>query len=418
MEEVVITGMGCVSALGNSPDMLWDNLLQGKSGVALIDRFDSSALPIKIAAAVKEFDGSEFFSARDQSRFSKCIQYAVYSAFQALASAGIDPKAEDPSRSGVIIGAGIGGMNCYTENAVTWGTRGPSLVSPFFIPMSITNMPAGEVSNRTGWMGPCFAVVSACATSNHSIAAAYDAIRLGRADIMLAGGTDETVNPLALAGFTNMHALSKRNDDPATASRPFDKDRDGFVMGEGSGILVLESLSHAKKRGANILARIAGVGMSADAHHMSAPREDGEGVRLAIEMALREAGISPKEVGYVNTHGTSTPLGDVAECSALEKEAECSALEKVFGASDSLKVNSSKCMIGHALGAAGALEAIITVKSLQNQMVHATTNVFNQDERIHLDVCANKNSSHSFKYALSDGFGFGGQNSVLLLARD
>lgn len=409
MEEVVITGMGCVSALGNSPDILWDNLLQGKSGVAKIDRFDVSALPVQIAAAVKEFDGSEFFSTRDQSRFSKCIQYAVYSAFQALKNAGVDPKAEDPSRSGVIIGAGIGGMNTYTDNAVTWGTRGPTRVSPFFIPMSITNMPAGEVSNRTGWMGPCFAVVSACATSNHSIAAAFDAIRLGRADIMLAGGTDETVNPLALAGFTNMHALSKRNDDPATASRPFDKDRDGFVMGEGSGILVLESLSHAKKRGANILARVAAVGMSADAHHMSAPREDGEGVRLAIEMALRDAGISPKEVGYVNTHGTSTPLGDVAECSALEK---------VFGASDSLKINSSKCMIGHALGAAGALEAIITVKSLQNQMIHATTNVINKDERIHLDVCANKNTSHSFKYALSDGFGFGGQNSVLLLARD
>ena len=410
MEEVVITGMGCVSALGNSPDILWDNLLQGKSGIAKIDRFDVSALPVQIAAAVKEFDGSEFFSTRDQSRFSKCIQYAVYSAFQALKNAGVDPKAEDPSRSGVIIGAGIGGMNTYTDNAVTWGTRGPTRVSPFFIPMSITNMPAGEVSNRTGWMGPCFAVVSACATSNHSIAAAFDAIRLGRADIMLAGGTDETVNPLALAGFTNMHALSKRNDDPATASRPFDKDRDGFVIGEGSGILVLESLTHAKKRGANILARVAGIGMSADAHHMSAPREDGEGVRLAIEMALREAGISPKDVGYVNTHGTSTPLGDVAECSALEK---------VFaGATDSLKVNSSKCMIGHALGAAGALEAIITVKSLQNQMIHATTNVFNQDERIHLDVCANKNTSHSFNYAMSDSFGFGGQNSVLLLGRN
>ena len=409
MEEVVITGMGCVSALGNTPDILWDNLLQGKSGIATIDRFDVSACPIKIAAAVKEFDRSEYFSNRDQSRFSKCIQYAVYSAYKALANAGIDPMAEDPSRSGVIIGAGVGGMNMYSDSAVTLANRGPSRVSPFFIPMAIVNMPAGEVSNRTGWMGPCFAVVSACATSNHSIAAAYDAIRLGRADIMLAGGTDETVNPLALAGFTNMHALSKRNDDPSTASRPFDKDRDGFVMGEGSGILVLESLSHAKKRGANILARIAGVGMSADAHHMSAPREDGEGVRLAIEMALRDAGISPNDVGYVNTHGTSTPLGDVAECSALEK---------VFGARDSLKVNSSKCMIGHALGAAGALEAIITVKSLQNQMVHAPRNVFNQDARIHLDVCATKNTSHDVKYALAVGYGFGGLNSVLLLARD
>lgn len=410
MEEVVITGMGCVSTLGNSPDLLWNNLLQGKSGVDIIDRFDVSAFPIKIAAAVKEFDASEYFSNRDQSRYSKCIQYAVFSAFQALKDAGINPENEDPTRSGVIIGAGIGGMNPYMENAVTLANRGPSRVSPFFIPMSITNMPAGEVSNRTKWMGPCYAVVSACATSNHSIAAAYDQIRLGRADIMLAGGADETVNPLALAGFTSMHALSKRNDDPATASRPFDKGRDGFVIGEGSGILVLESRTHAEKRGAKILARIAGVGVSADAHHMSAPREDGEGVRLAIEMALREAGISPKDVGYVNTHGTSTPLGDVAECSALEK---------VFaGSLDSLKVNSSKCMIGHALGAAGALEAIITVKSLVNQTIHATRNVFEQDERIHLDVCANGNVNHSFKYALSDSFGFGGQNSVLLLARD
>ena len=410
MEEVVITGMGCVSALGNTPELLWNNLLEGKSGLATIDRFDVTNYPIKIAAAVKEFDGSEFISPRDSSRLSRCIQYAVYASFQALKNAGISPENEDPTRSGVIIGSGIGGMQIYSDSVVALANRGPGRVSPFFIPMSIVNMPAGEVSNRTGWMGPCYAVVSACATSNHSIAAAYDQIRLGRADIMLAGGTDETVNNVALAGFTSMKALSKRNDDPTTASRPFDKDRDGFVIGEGSGILVLESLSHAKKRGANILARVAGIGMSADAHHMSAPREDGEGVRLAIEMALREAGISPKDVGYVNTHGTSTPLGDVAECSALEK---------VFaGATDNLKVNSSKCMIGHALGAAGALEAIITVKSLQNQMIHATTNVFNQDERIHLDVCANKNTSHSFNYAMSDSFGFGGQNSVLLLGRN
>ncbi|MCF0215340.1 MAG: beta-ketoacyl-ACP synthase II, partial [Fibrobacteraceae bacterium] len=344
-----------------------------------------------------------------QSRFSKCIQYAVYSAYKALADAGISPENEDPSRSGVIIGSGIGGMRIYNDSCVALANRGPSRVSPFFIPMSITNMPAGEVSNRTGWMGPCFAVTSACATSNHSIASAYDAIRLGRADIMLAGGADETVNEVAVAGFCSMKALSKRNDDPTHASRPFDVGRDGFVIGEGAGMLVLESRSHAEKRGAKILARLAGVGMSADAHHMSAPREDGEGVRLAIEMALRDAGISASDVGYVNTHGTSTPLGDVAECSALEK---------VFGLRDTLKINSSKCMIGHALGAAGALEAIITIKSLQNQMVHATTNIEQQDERIHFDVCANKNTSHSFRYAMSDGFGFGGHNSVVLLARD
>ena len=414
MEEVVITGMGCVSALGNSPDLLWDSLLQGKSGVATIDRFDVSALPVKIAAAVKEFDGSEYFSARDQSRFSKCIQYAVYSAFQALNNAGIDPKAEDPSRSGVIIGAGIGGMNTYTDNAVTWGTRGPTRVSPFFIPMSITNMPAGEVSNRTGWMGPCFAVVSACATSNHSIAAAFDAIRLGRADIMLAGGTDETVNPLALAGFTNMHALSKRNDDPATASRPFDKDRDGFVIGEGAAVLVLESESHAKARGAKILARIAGVGASSDAYHISAPRPDGKGVMLAMTNAMKEAGIEPKDISYINTHGTSTPLGDIAECSAIEtlfKQNSASALEN-------LKVNSSKSMIGHCLGAAGALESVVTIMSVMEQKVHGTLNVFEQDPAIHLDVCANGAVNQKIDYAMSNGFGFGGQNGVIIFARN
>ncbi|MCQ2101181.1 MULTISPECIES: beta-ketoacyl-ACP synthase II [unclassified Fibrobacter] len=409
MEEVVITGMGCVSALGNSPDVLWDSLLAGKSGITPITRFDATNFTTKFSASVNEFVADEYFSSRDQSRYSRSIQYAVYSAYKALADAGVDPAAEDPSRAGVIIGSGIGGMKIYTDTCVAYATRGPSRVSPFFIPMAITNMPAGEVSNRIGWMGPCFAVTSACATSNHAIAAAYDAIRLGRADIMLAGGADETVNEVAVAGFCSMKALSKRNDDPTTASRPFDVDRDGFVIGEGAGVLVLESLSHAQKRGAKILARVAGVGMSADAHHMSAPREDGEGVRMAIEMALRDAKISASDVGYVNTHGTSTPLGDVAECSALEK---------VFGLRDTLKINSSKCMIGHALGAAGALEAIITIKSLQNQMIHATTNVFNQDERIHFDVCANKNTAHSFKYAMSDGFGFGGHNSVVLLAKD
>ena len=361
MENVVITGMGCVSSLGNSPELLWQNLLQGKSGIAPIQRFDASAYTSRMASEIREFDASEIYSTRDQSRFSRCIQYAVYSAFQALRQAGIAPENENPERCGAIIGSSIGGLQYCYDAAVALSTRGPSRVSPFYIPMAIVNMPAGEVCNKTGWMGPSYTVTSA-----------------GRCDVMLAGGADETVNPLSLAGFTSMKAVSKRNDAPEQASRPFDKDRDGFVIGEGAAVLVLESESHAKARGAKILARIAGVGASSDAHHISAPRPDGKGVMLAMANAIKEAGIEAKDISYINTHGTSTPLGDIAECSAIEtlfKQSSASAL-------DNLKVNSTKSMLGHCLGAAGALESVVTIMSVMNQKVHGTLNVFDQDPAI------------------------------------
>lgn len=406
MENVVVTGMGCVSSLGNAPDELWRNLLAGKSGVAPIQRFDASGFTSQMASEIRNFSPNDFCSKRDLARFSRYVTYAIFAARQALQNAKVDPALENPARSGVAIGSSIGGMEHYYNASVALSTRGPNRVSPFFIPMSIVNMASGEVCNRLGWMGPSYSVTSACATSNHSISSAVDQIRLGRADIMLAGGADETVNPLGLAGFASMHAVSRRNDSPETASRPFDVDRDGFVIGEGAGVLVLESESHAKARGAEILARVAGTGLSADAYHISAPREDGKGVVLAMQNALKDAGIQPQNVGYINTHGTSTPLGDVAECRAIES---------VFGTE--IKVNSTKSMLGHCLGAAGALEAIATIFSLNSQTLHATKNVFNKDPLIHLDVCENGPCLHRFDYALSNSFGFGGQNCSVIFGR-
>ena len=410
MEEVVVTGMGCVTPLGNNPNELWTNLLAEKSGISNIIRFNTDAYDVDFAGEIKDFDPSPYFNVRDAKRYSRNIQYVVHSAMTALENAGLDPKSVDPTRAGVILASGMGGMDVYYETSVTLSTRGPGRVSPFFIPMVISNMGSGEVSIRLGWMGPSFTPVSACASSNRSIISAVDQIRLGRADVMIAGGTEEAVCPIGIAGFAAMRAISTRNDDPERASRPFDKNRDGFVLGEGAGVLILESLSHAKKRGAKILARVAGVGMSADAHHISAPREDGLGVKLAIEMALNDARITSKDVGYVNTHGTSTPLGDVAECGAIYKAFD--------GQVDHLKVNSTKSMTGHMLGAASAVEGIVTVQSILDQKVHATKNVFEKDSRILLDVCDKGSSNHNIKYAMSNSFCFGGHNSVVVFAKD
>lgn len=410
MEEVVVTGMGCVTPLGNNPDELWTNLLAEKSGVSKIERFNTDAYDVRFAGEIKAFDPSPYFSVRDAKRYSRNIQYVVHSAMKALENAGLAPDSVDPTRAGVILASGMGGMDVYYETSVTLANRGPSRVSPFFIPMVISNMGSGEVSIRLGWMGPSFTPVSACASSNHSIISAVDQIRLGRADVMIAGGSEEAVCPIGIAGFASMRAISTRNEDPEKASRPFDKDRDGFVLAEGAGVLVLESLSHAQKRGATILARIAGVGMSADAHHVSAPREDGKGVKIAIEMALKDARISSQDIRYVNTHGTSTPLGDVAECGAIYKAFD--------GKVEHLKVNSTKSMTGHMLGAASVVEGIVTIQSLKSQKVHGTKNVFEKDSRILLDVCDKGAINHSFKYAMSNSFGFGGHNSVIVFAKE
>lgn len=409
MEEVVVTGMGCVSSLGHDPDVLWANLLAGKSGVRTIERMDTSAYEVHFAAEVRDFDPSQFFNARDQKRYSRNIQYAVCAANSAVVNSGLDLEKVDKTRAGVIIASGIGGMDIFYETSAVLANRGPRRVSPFFIPMSITNMATGEVSIKLGFMGPNFTTTSACSSSNHAIISAADQIKLGRADIMVVGGTEESVSPVALSGFANMHALSLRNDDPEHASRPFDKDRDGFVMGEGAAVLVLESRSHAEKRGANILARVVGAGLSGDAYHMSAPRPDGSGVKIAIKAAIKDAGLLPEQIGYVNTHGTSTPLGDIAECGAI-----CD----IFGdAVKGLKINSTKSMIGHMLGAASAIEAIVTIKSLQEQKLHGTINVFEKDPRITLDVCDHGPVDHKFEYAMSNSFGFGGHNSVVVFGR-
>jgi len=411
MEEVVITGMGCVTDLGNTPDELWSNLLAGKSGIGLIDRFDTTAYAVKFAGQIKGFDASPYYSERDRKRISRSIQYAVHAAETALKMAGIEDSktSVDVKRAAILVGSGMGGMDIFYESSANLHSKGPKGVSPFFVPQAIANMVAGEIGIRTGWMGPNWSPVSACATSNHSMISAADQIRLGRVDIALAGGTEEAVCPIGLAGFASMKALSTNNEAPEKASRPFDVGRNGFVLSEGAGILVLESLSHAKKRGAKIYARLMGYGMSCDAYHMSAPREDGEGVRLAIDMALRESGLNVEQIGYVNTHGTSTPRGDVAECSAIFKAFN--------GKIDNVKINSTKSLTGHMLGAASGMEAIVTIKSLIEQKLHQTLNLENQEPEIKFDCCKGGNVEHKFEYALSNSFGFGGHNSVLVLGR-
>jgi 3-oxoacyl-[acyl-carrier-protein] synthase II len=403
--------MGCVTDLGNTPDELWSNLLAGKSGVGLIDRFNTEAYSVKFAGQIKEFDASPYYSERDRKRISRSIQYAVHSAETALKMAGIEDSktSVDVKRAAILVGSGMGGMEIFYESSANLSAKGPRGVSPFFVPQAIANMVAGEIGIRMGWMGPNWSPVSACATSNHSFITAADQIRLGRVDIALAGGTEEAVCPIGLAGFTSMKALATNNDAPEKASSPFDVGRNGFVLSEGAGILVLESLSHAKKRGAKILARLLGYGMSCDAYHMSAPREDGEGVCLAIEMALKEAGISAEQVGYINTHGTSTPRGDVAEC--------CAILKAFNGKIDNVKINSTKSMTGHMLGAASGMEAIVTIKSLMEQKLHQTLNLENQEPEIPFDCCKGSSVEHKFEYALSNSFGFGGHNSVLVLGK-
>lgn len=407
--KVVITGLGWVTPLGHDIDSVWQALLEGKSGAGPISRFEIGDYSTRIGAEVKDFSPEEFISKKEIRRMDISEQYAVVASQKALDDSGVDIKSLDLDRAGVVIGSGIGGINTFEKQHENLLKGGPGRVSPFFIPMMISNMCAGLVGMRFGFRGPNYATVSACASSSHAIADVYRMIQHGEMDFGLAGGAEATITPTSLAGFCSARAMTTRNDEPEKASRPFDKDRDGFLMGEGSGILVLESEEHAKNRGARIYGELAGAAMTCDAYHMTAPRPDGLGARMAMTNAIKDGGIQPDQIGLINTHGTSTGLGDIAETKAIKE---------VFGAhSKKTLVNSTKSMLGHLLGSAGAVEAIATVKSLQDGKVHPTINLDNPDPECDLDYVANVARDAQVEYALTNSFGFGGHNVSILLAR-
>jgi len=385
-------------------------LIAGVSGVGKITRFDASDLACQIAAEVKDFDVTKYMTAKDARRMDLFIQFGVAAAFQAAADAGLDGANDiDPTRIGVIIGSGIGGLPLIEETAIILHTQGPRKVSPFFIPSTIINMVAGQVSIMKGYKGPSYGIVSACTTGAHCIGDAARMIQYGDADVMVAGGAEGSIARLGIAGFAAARALSTRNDDPATACRPWDKGRDGFVMGEGAGVVVLEEYEHAKKRGARIYAELAGFGMSSDAHHMTAPCEDGEGAARGMTNALRDARMNADEVQYLNAHGTSTPLGDIAETIAIKR---------CFGDhAYKLAVNSTKSMVGHLLGGAGGVEAVYSVLAIHHQISPPTINLLDQDAECDLDYVANTARDMKIDAVLTNSFGFGGTNGTLVFKR-
>ncbi|GHD66289.1 beta-ketoacyl-ACP synthase II [Jeongeupia chitinilytica] len=408
--RVVITGLGHVSPVGNDVATGWATLLKGQSGIGRITRFDASDYACQIAGEVKDFDISQYISAKDARRMDTFIHYGIAAAFQAIADAGLDDAAGlDKTRVGVNIGSGIGGLPLIEETGATLLAGGPRKIGPFFIPGSLVNLIAGHVTIYKGYQGPSYGIVSACTTGAHCIGDAARMIQYGDADVMVAGGAEATVTGLGIGGFAAMKALSTRNDDPATSSRPWDKGRDGFVMGEGAGVLVLEEYEHAVKRGARIYAEFAGFGMSSDAHHITAPSS--EGPARGVANALRDAGINADEVDYVNAHGTSTPLGDANETAALKL---------AFGDhAKKLAVNSTKSMTGHLLGGAGGVEAVYSVLALHNQVSPPTANIFEQDIEggCDLDYVANTARDMNIRVAISNSFGFGGTNGTLVFKR-
>jgi len=406
--RVVITGLGVISPVGNSVEEAWQNILAGRTGIAAITRFDTSSFPVRFAGEVKNFDITQYISAKDARRMDTFIHYGLAAGIQAVRDAGLDQEgAADPERVGVAIGSGIGGLPLIEATKDEYNSAGVRKVSPFFVPGSIINMISGNLSIEFGFKGPNLSIVTACTTGTHSIGEASRIIEYGDADVMVAGGAESTVSPLGLGGFCAARALSTRNDDPATASRPWDKDRDGFVLGEGAGVLVLEEYEHAKARGAKIYAEVIGYGMSADAYHITAPNMDGP--RRSMVNALKNAGIGPSDVQYVNAHGTSTPLGDKNESDAI-KAAFGDAAYKVV-------VNSTKSMTGHLLGGAGGIESLFTVLALHHQISPPTINIFNQDPECDLDYCANVARPMQIDIALKNNFGFGGTNGSLVFKR-
>jgi len=407
--RVVITGLGCISPVGNSVDDAWSALTAGTSGIATITRFDASSFSTRFAGEVKGFKVDDYIPAKEARHMDTFIHYGMAAGMQAMQDSGLEVTEANADRIGVIVGSGIGGLPMIEETHAELTSRGPRRISPFFVPASIINMISGHLSIKYGLKGPNLAIVTACTTGLHCIGAAGRLIEYGDADVMIAGGAESTISPLGLGGFASARALSARNEDPLTASRPWDRDRDGFVLGEGAGVMVLEEYEHAKARGARIYAELLGFGMSGDAHHMTAPLEDGDGARRCMLAAMKNAGVNAGEVNYVNAHGTSTPLGDVAETIAIKRALGDHAKDVV--------VNSTKSMTGHLLGGAGGLESVFTVLAVHKQLSPPTINIFNQDPACDLDYCANVARDMPINVAVKNSFGFGGTNGTLVFGK-
>tara|TARA_B100001769_G_scaffold35939_1_gene23998 strand:- start:1841 stop:3082 length:1242 start_codon:yes stop_codon:yes gene_type:complete len=407
--RVVVTGLGCITPVGNNIDDFWNSLLSGKSGVSNIDVFDASEMSVKFSASINDFNAEKYFDVKEQRKLDLFMQYGLAAAIDAVSDSTIDNPELDKERIGVCIGSGIGGLSSIENTHDTLKKSGPRRISPFFIPATIINMISGNLSIKYGFKGPNSSIVTACTTGTHNIGEGFRQIQYSHADIMLCGGAEMATTPLGIGGFAAARALSTRNDAPQQASRPWDTGRDGFVLGDGAGVLVLEELEHAKTRGAKIYAEVVGYGMSADAFHMTLPSETGEGAQRCMKNAIKDAGINREDIGYINAHGTSTPAGDVVEAKAIKS---------MFGDhSKSIIVNSTKSMIGHLLGAAGGVEAIATALSLKNQKIHQTINVDNQDPECDLDFNTSGSKDVDIKYALSNSFGFGGTNGSLIFSK-
>jgi 3-oxoacyl-[acyl-carrier-protein] synthase II len=406
--RVVVTGMGLICAVGQTSTEVWQNIVAGKSGVSKITRFDTTQFACQIAAEVKDFDPLKFIEKKEVKKMGRFIHFAMAAADEAMTMSGLKITPENATRVGVHIGSGVGGFDVIEREHAELLKGGPRKISPFFIPAAIVNLAAGHVSIRYGAKGPNEATATACTTSAHAIGDAYKIIQRCDADVMIAGGSEAAITPMGVGGFAAMRALSTRNDDPETASRPWDSDRDGFVIGEGAGILVLEDLEFARNRGAKILSEIIGYGMSADAYHITQPAEEGEGGWRVMTTAIRDAKLSPSDIDYVNAHGTSTPIGDVLETMAIKR---------TFGADTKIPVSSTKSMTGHLLGGAGGLEAGITILALRDQILPPTINLINPDPQCNLDYVPNVARKAPLNVALSNSFGFGGTNGSLIFRR-
>ena len=404
--RVVVTGMGIVSPVGNNLETAWDNIINGRSGIGPITHFDASQFTTKFAGQVKDFDPTVWISPKDAKKMDMFIHYGVAASFMAIDDSGLEITEANAERIGALLGSGIGGILGIEEQTARYLEGGPRKISPFYVPSTIINMLPGQVSIMKGLKGPNFSAVSACASTNHSVGMAMRMIQYGDADVMIAGGAERGSSPTAVGGFCSMKALSTRNDDPTRASRPWDKDRDGFVLGDGAGVLVLEEYEHAKARGARIYCELAGFGASSDAYHMTAPSESGEGPARCMKMALRDAGLNPEQVDYLNAHGTSTPLGDLAETLSMKQ---------TFGEhAYKLMASSTKSMTGHLLGAAGGVEAVFSILALQHGVIPPTINLDNPGDGCDLDYVPNVARQKAISVAVSNGFGFGGTNGTLV----